>query len=213
MAGEGKRFQEAGYLLPKPFIDMNGSTMIARVMRSITPSQPHRWTLLDRAAVGRTEGAIDTLLHAQATVPAHHPVLVANCDQIIDTSIDHFIWCCTPHVGVMTFTSQNPAHSYVQTDDIGWMTNIAEKEVISSRAVVGVYYFPTALLLFDYCQRVMDAGTDRLNGEYYLSAALKLMLEDKVPMVGVHTDPGTVHMVGTPEQMEDYLKGHPCRDS
>ena len=35
MAGAGNRFRVAGYDLPKPFIDINGSMMIERVLDSI----------------------------------------------------------------------------------------------------------------------------------------------------------------------------------
>jgi len=37
MAGAGQRFKEAGYDLPKPFIDVHGRPMIARVIDSLKP--------------------------------------------------------------------------------------------------------------------------------------------------------------------------------
>ena len=35
MAGNGSRFQQAGYKKPKPFIDVNGIPMIEVVMKNI----------------------------------------------------------------------------------------------------------------------------------------------------------------------------------
>src|SRR5437762_13440225 len=106
MAGEGRRFKEAGYLLPKPFIDVNGKPMITRVMDSITPTCEHRFQLLDRATVGHTEGAVDTLLHAD--IDPDNPVLVANCDQLYHGNINNFLQVSAlSDVGVMTFDSTN----------------------------------------------------------------------------------------------------------
>ena len=35
MAGEGRRFVEAGYKNPKPFIDVHGKPMIVRVLENL----------------------------------------------------------------------------------------------------------------------------------------------------------------------------------
>ena len=43
LAGEGRRFREAGYNMPKPFIDVNGKPMIERVIDNIDPKCPARW--------------------------------------------------------------------------------------------------------------------------------------------------------------------------
>ena len=43
MAGRGSRFYDAGYKLPKPLIDINGSTMIEKVIQNLTPKQQHKF--------------------------------------------------------------------------------------------------------------------------------------------------------------------------
>ena len=45
MAGRGSRFYDAGYKLPKPLIDINGSTMIEKVIQNLTPKQEHKFFL------------------------------------------------------------------------------------------------------------------------------------------------------------------------
>ena len=46
MAGKGKRFSDAGYLLPKPLIDINGEPMIYRVIDSLPESD--KWIFVVR---------------------------------------------------------------------------------------------------------------------------------------------------------------------
>lgn len=35
MAGEGSRFNDVGYVLPKPLIDVNGKPMVQRVIENL----------------------------------------------------------------------------------------------------------------------------------------------------------------------------------
>ena len=46
MAGHGSRFSNAGYKLPKPLIDVKGSTMIERVIKNLTPDQDHKFIFI-----------------------------------------------------------------------------------------------------------------------------------------------------------------------
>ncbi len=172
MAGEGRRFAEAGYTYPKPLIDVAGVTMIQRVMDCLTPSGhgPPRFTLITYAPNrnpednGRvrivplkehTQGAVDTLLQAEFYVD-DGPVLVANCDQWIRPGvIDAFLANSGDgDASVMVFNSTNPHHSYVKLAE-GFVTEVVEKEVISDNAILGVYYFEDSQVLFDYCRKVI----------------------------------------------------------
>lgn len=208
-AGEGRRFREAGYLLPKPFMDVAGKPMIQRVVDSLTPSCPHRFQLLDRALVGKTEGAVDTLL--KADLPDDHPVLVANCDQLVDVPADTIVRALewrAGDAGLLTFTSTNPHHSYVKVDKADRIIEIREKQPISSRAVVGIYWFQSGKLLRTHAERVMGSG-QRFNGEFYVSELLREMIADNNWVYAVHVPDEKVHMLGTPEELERYL----CRAS
>ncbi len=202
MAGEGKRFKEAGYLFPKPFIDVNGKPMIARVMDSITPSCEHKFQLLDRAQVGHTEGAVDTLLRADL---GDNPVLVANCDQLIDFPIDDFLTFANGDSALVTFTAQNPAHSYVLCDMENRVTCIAEKQVISDEAVVGIYYFRSGDLLKEYAELTI-VGNQRFKGEFYVSSMLTLMIDDGLRIGAYRAPNDQIHMLGTPEELTAYLE-------
>lgn len=205
MAGEGRRFKEAGYLLPKPFIDVAGKPMITRVMESITPSCPHRFQLLDRSTVGHTEGAVDTLLRAD--IDPDNPVLVANCDQLIAPGvIDRFLaFAGADTARILTFTSTNPHHSYVTKDEGLWVTAIAEKQVISDEAVVGIYWFQSGQILLDYANKVI-ANNARFKNEFYVSEMFKLMTAEREAVTAIRVDNDQVVMLGTPEELTAYLE-------
>ena len=107
MAGEGARFAKAGYGLPKPFIDVGGKPMIWRRSRepeirqirrrAARPQEPSRRSARTGRQPGRaragstivpvdqlTEGSVCTILLARNEVDRNAPLLIANCDQIVD---------------------------------------------------------------------------------------------------------------------------------
>lgn len=114
MAGAGSRFQEQGYDLPKPLIDVNGKPMFVRSIdnliedfgvepQSITfvidRSQDQTYRISDVikrhygeyspnivALNKRTTGAAMTLRAAGAYLPSDEAVIVMNCDQYVDVA-------------------------------------------------------------------------------------------------------------------------------
>lgn len=214
MAGEGRRFAEAGYVDPKPLIDVAGKTMIERVIDSITPTEgDYRITLVStfpvevpgtfNVLVNPTRGAVDTLLQAAPFVDLDNELLVANCDQLIDWAGVTVTDDTVDDAGLVTFNSTNPHHSYVKTVD-GAVTEIVEKQVISDQAVFGIYWFSTAGLAFKYARRALDRG-ERVNGEYYISSLLALMVGDGLRITTVEVDVNYKHMLGTPEELAIFL--------
>lgn len=198
-AGDGKRFREAGYLMPKPLIPVCGKPMIERVKDSIDPDRRHDWQILTRAVVGETRGAVDTLLRATY---APGPVLVANCDQWLAPGIvdDFLAWTDGPECSLITFQSTNPHHSYVRLDDECLVTEIKEKEVISDEAVAGIYWFKSGKVLENYCRRVLVSG-DTYNGEFYLSSVIAAMVADGLPVTTFPVGWDELAMIGTPEEL------------
>lgn len=100
MAGNGQRFRDAGYVLPKPFLDLNGVPMIVRVKDNLTPIEPHRFIFLARLEQQElvekylsfgsvvyvdklTEGAASTVLLASHLIDNEEPLVIANSDQLV----------------------------------------------------------------------------------------------------------------------------------
>jgi dTDP-glucose pyrophosphorylase len=104
MAGEGSRFKQKGYITPKPFLDIDGLPMIARVMQNVAPREQHRFILIHREehkefllenGIGvhdnvilvplkeKTEGAACTVLTARKYLTPTDPLVIANSDQLV----------------------------------------------------------------------------------------------------------------------------------
>ncbi|MBS1722812.1 MAG: glycosyltransferase family 2 protein [Armatimonadetes bacterium] len=187
-AGAGRRFAEAGFAKPKPFIEIDGVPMIQKVVDNI--AEPHDKVFIlmrtDHLAYVKgtdltkrdnvcfvmvdelTEGAACTVLRARGFIANSTPLLIANSDQIVQ--YDRQAWRESLHEAagaIMTFHSDEPKWSYAQTDENGKVIRVAEKQVISDKATVGVYYFATGLMFVQNAQRMIDNNI-RVNNEFYV---------------------------------------------
>lgn len=218
MAGNGSRFFEAGYDKLKPLIDIKGKPMFVRVLENIKyGTDIHvivRRDHVDEYNIDKmiteacpdavvyileepTEGAACTVLHA-VDPESDEGFLVANCDQLMVWDKELFFTDTGLESTIMTFIPNHdkPIHSYVTVDDHGYVTQLAEKEMISHLATVGVYHFASQKK-FAKGAALMMAMDDRTNGEFYLA-----------PVYNYLTDPIKTHLVeeflglGTPEELE-----------
>ena len=214
-AGTGTRFSEAGYARPKALVDVVGKPMLQRVVENLRPITAHRVVLVSRLdplslhpllekhdiAVHLsqpTEGAIDTILRAKAYI-GDEPLLLANCDQLVNFDVNDFIASANQADGaIVTFKSQRDHHSYVQTDSVGLVYEIAEKRVISAQAVAGVYFFQNGTDFLWGAEQVLEHN-DRYNNEYYVSSALRYMIKDGHKLVSYNAPS---FMLGTPEELQ-----------
>lgn len=153
--------------------------------------------------VGKTKGAIDTILKAFVRMEYAHgkdirqqPLVVANCDQLVKLPEDVGM----PGNGIVfTFRSSNTAHSYVVTDRKDRISSIVEKPESppSDRAVSGVYYFPIADPFLKAC--AYRNKTEK--GEQYVSSALEHMIASGYTLYAV--DAPTA-ILGTPEDFQRF---------
>src|SRR5579863_3965133 len=114
MAGRGSRFADAGYTVPKPLISVHGVPMIRLVVENLRPSESHRFIFICQRVHadeydlrgqlarwapgcvlieidGITEGAACTVLTARDFINSADPLMIANSDQYVDTSIDRYL--------------------------------------------------------------------------------------------------------------------------
>ena len=217
-AGSGTRFRQAGYQVSKPLIPVAGIPMIKRVMTNVAPTKPHRFVIISRmddadiapllgpldTAIHLqhpTEGAIDTILAAGHLVN-YEPLIVANCDQLALADIDAFIKYAHGTDGaLMTFRSANEHHSYVKTNEDGIITEIAEKVVISSQAVTGIYYFSHGIDFIAHCEQVIADNERVANGEFYVSSAISRMIANGRRFVTYDAPCG---ILGTPAELQMF---------
>jgi NDP-sugar pyrophosphorylase family protein len=194
MAGEGSRFAKAGYAKPKPFIDVAGKTMIERVLDNLDATQSAHFVLLAREAhlaaepavvddlasrrditfveVDKlTEGAACTVLLGRSAIVPEAPLLIANCDQIVDFDCSAFVQDALKRgldgsILVFKDVARDPKWSFVRLDDNGLVVELKEKQAISDLATVGIYFF-TRAETFVSSAIDMIANNDRVNNEFY----------------------------------------------
>ena len=230
MAGRGSRFADAGYTTPKPLIDVLGKPMIAQVSDNVRPAQAHRFLYLclqehieqydlrERlAAISPgcevisvdhvTEGAACTVLLAEDYIDNDEPLMIANSDQLVDYPIDEYLKAGEGKDGlIMTVHADGANFSYLCHDEEGRVTLVREKEKISNEATVGIYNYARGKDYVRFAKKMIEDDL-RIKGEFYVAPVYNLLIEAGMH-IGYHnvgTFEGTMHGLGTPEELNAYL--------
>lgn len=232
MAGRGSRFQQAGYAFPKPIIDINGETMIEVVIRNLKPKTGHKfificqkehyekydlYNILKNATDnkfeivqinGITEGAACTVLCAIKFINNDDELIIANSDQFVEFDINDFIKTARSKNKdglIMTFHASHPKWSYAKVDDSGKVIETAEKKIISDKATVGIYYFKKGKDFVDAAQSMIHKNI-RHNNEFYVCPTYNEVILSGKNIFVYDIDAGKMHGLGTPEDLEIFLK-------
>ncbi len=193
MAGNGSRFAQEGYLLPKPLIDVQGVPMIQRVVENLNIDGQYIFivrqdhldkydlrTLLDRIAPGCiivptdgiTEGATCSVLLAASHIDTDTNLLIANSDQFLEWDSSAFLYESMNVDGcISTFEQTDPNDkkwSYASLNTTGFVDRVAEKEVISTHANTGIYFWSKGSDFVRYARQMIDKNI-RTNGEFYIA--------------------------------------------
>ena len=231
MAGAGSRFATAGYKLPKPLIDVNGKPMIQRVVENLNIDgkfifvvqqshfdQYNLGVILPLIAPGceivrvnqLTDGAACTTLLAKEYINNNDHLLIANSDQIVDwDSCDfmHTMLYGAVDGGILSFKdeSMSPKWSFAKTNELGHVTEVAEKNPISDHATVGIYYFNRGSEYVKYAEQMISKNI-RVNNEFYVCPVYNEFIQDdkKIKL----KDCDKMWGIGTPDDLNYYLEHH-----
>lgn len=229
MAGAGSRFAQAGFTFPKPLIEVNGKPMIQVVVENLNIEANFIFIvlaehydkynlryLLELISPGckiivvneLTGGAAETVLKAAWAIDNGNPLLIANSDQFIEWNSNEALYAFTADgvdAGVLTFEATHPKWSYAKVGEDGFVSEVAEKKVISNEATVGIYYWKHGQDFVHYA-RVMMELNDRTNGEFYVCPVFNWAIKDgkKVRVKRVKSMWG----IGTPEDLNTFLTNY-----
>lgn len=159
-----------------------------------------------------TDGAACTVRAAAPYLHPEIPVVVANCDQVFELhDAPEYTWSDFMEdydSGILVFDEpgRDPKWSYVEVDDHNRAVRVAEKQPISDLATVGVYYWGSAALMFTSIGEMIIAN-DTFNDEFYLCPAFNYIIKSSA-VVGTYSIK-KMHGLGTPEDLETFLKLHP----
>ena len=229
MAGAGSRFAQAGYTFPKPLIEVRGKPMIQVVVENLNieanyiflVQKDHYETynlkyLLNLIAPGCkivqvdgiTEGAACTTLLAKEYIDNNAPLVMANSDQFVEWNSNECMYAFSADSidgGILTFKATHPKWSYAKLNEDGFVSEVAEKKVISDEATVGIYYWRHGSDYVKYAEQMIDKNI-RTNGEFYTCPVFNEAISDgkKIRVKNIEKMWG----IGTPEDLNYFLDNH-----
>jgi NDP-sugar pyrophosphorylase family protein len=224
MAGLGSRFADAGYSKPKPLIDVKGVPMVKAVVDSLDIDGRyifivqrkhsvvyHLLDVLDEIAPGcliveidgPTDGAARTTLAAKDFIDNDQPLIIANSDQVVEWDSDVFTALIKSNHAIALFTATESKWSYAEIED-GLISRVAEKEVISSNASVGIYGWSKGSDYVKYAEQMISKDI-RTNNEFYICPVYNEAIQDGKKVIPYFVD--KMYGIGTPEDLDEYLRG------
>jgi len=226
MAGAGSRFAQQGYTFPKPLIEVNGKPMIQVVVENLNieahyifiVQQEHYENynlkyLLNLIAPGCdivqlngiTEGAACSTLLAKEYINNNLPLIIANSDQYVEWNSNECMYSFMADEidgGIITFKSTHPKWSYALVGDNGFVSEVAEKKVISNEATVGIYYWKKGSDYVKYAEQMIDKNI-RVNNEFYVCPVFNQAIADNKKIKSKSID--SMWGIGTPEDLNHFL--------
>lgn len=222
MAGLGSRFKEEGFDEIKPLILLNKRPLFVKALNSLKDIindsrisliickedqisekvekclKQTTWNYQIIEIDKRTQGPAETLFHSKNHINHDLPLLSLDCDlyfscqsffKEIVNGKDHLL---------CYFNSTQPRYSYIKTDTSSQVIDIAEKNPISDKALIGAYFFRQAETLFDL--NVNFSQTE----EVFISHLIKKLLTKDAIFTAYPSDQ---HLsFGTPEELKLNLK-------
>lgn len=225
LAGKGKRMLDGGHKLPKPMLIAGDKSILEWGMGSIDTRDCNLIFVVRREHVltysidsflkrkygddinlvvvdGETEGSADSCLRAKSYINNDIPLIIF-CPDVSFTPVfkpedKHF-----KHGGsLLTFKANSTNYSYVQIDKDGFVSQTAEKIVISENASVGVYCFETGSFFIDLVTAAMQNKYKEAN-EYFIAPLYNLF--SAVGRKATTQSVDDMYIMGTPEEL-DFFK-------
>ena len=226
MAGAGSRFKEAGYIFPKPLIEINNKPMIQWVIESlkldgnfifiVQKEHQEKYNINSVLKILKpnckiieldhiTEGAACTTLLAKKFINSNNPLIIANSDQYISwDSIKSMYNFNSKKVdgSILTFEAIHPKWSYAKVDKNNLVTEVAEKKVISKNATVGVYFWKKGSDYVKYAEQMISKNI-RVNNEFYVCPVYNEAIGDNKKIIIDNVS--EMHGLGTPDDLNNFL--------
>ena len=231
MAGAGSRFAEQGYTFPKPLIEVGNKPMIQVVVDNLNIDanyifivQSEHYEKYNLETVlnmikpgctivqvdGVTEGAACTTLLAREFIDNDQPLIIANSDQFVEWNSNEVLYAFSTEGvdgGILCFDSTHPKWSYAKLDGDGFVSEVAEKQPISTNATVGIYYWARGSLYVS-CADTMIAKDIRVNNEFYVCPVFNEAIEQGSKIRIKHIADDGMWGLGTPEDLNHFLSNY-----
>lgn len=229
MAGIGHRFKVKGFDDIKPMIKIGDSRMIELAIKSIGVDGNFIFivnksngqceelkeilsTIVNNPLIIEidylTEGPASSVLLAKEYINNDTPLIVANCDQIMEWDSDNFTNSLetTDKDGlVVTYNVLTEKNSYVKLGNDGNAILFAEKEIISEYSLNGIHFWKKGSDFVDSAESMIQKNI-RVNNEFYIAPTYNEMVKNNKKIGVYHIDKSNHWSVGTPDDLEKYIK-------
>lgn len=226
MAGEGKRFSDAGYTVPKPFIELNGKPMFLNAVDSLPKASQQIFIsaqtipdpLLPQGSINilverTTAGQASTCLLAKSFINNDEPLLIAACDNGLQFSQQKFEEL-TKDADCIIFTFRHHPAVIPHPEQYGWVKvqgDVAfsvsckkpvSEQPINDHAITGAFWFARGKYFVQAAEQ-MIAQNRRVNGEFYVDECMNDAIAAKLKVKVMEVDKYICW--GTPNDLKTYL--------
>lgn len=231
LGGIGQRFKDNNYKKPKSLINIFGKPIIHYLLSNLLLSDDttiyipyndeysnYRFedylkkefstcNFLFFKLPKQTRGAVETINIALNNIKLDdQPILCLDGDNFYTTDIVK-LWNGENKVFYFEDNLENPIYSYVQIKD-GILTDIVEKEKISTYACTGAYGFSSYSNLLHFTTKLLNENMMQKN-EFYTSGVIKEMINSNIEIKGEHIKKDHWHCIGTPMLLKQFYNNYP----
>lgn len=230
MAGLGSRFSKTGIAEPKPLIRVNQKTLIEHSIKSFDvdgkfifvtrkyddPSYSAELKSLLKTLrpeceiieIDRvTNGASQTALCAKVCINNSTPLVIYNCDQIINWNPREFLrFAEDPSVdgAVVLHKDRDPKNSFAEIKN-SRVVQVVEKNPISSDALIGFHYWKRGSDFVESAEKLLAEFTFHGRPECYISETYNYLIQQGSNIFPYFVAPNIYIPLGTPEDVARYL--------
>ena len=226
MGGLGERFRKAGYAVPKYEIEARGKTLFEWSVLSLKDFWQEKFIFLVRAEDQATrfiedtckilgvekihvvelnhltKGQAETAMYAHEYWDAEAAMLIYNIDTYVEPG--HLkVSDMTGDGAIPCFFAEGTHWSFVRLDERGRVVEVREKERISDHCSLGAYYFRSCNLYADLYRRFYVEGSPEIS-EQYIAPMYNVLLADGGDVRLIEIARESVHVLGTPEELEAF---------
>ena len=231
IAGRGQKFEESGYIFPKPLVEIKGKPMIQIVVENIKLNERYNQQFIfivnkkdyQKFAIGDvlrllsaeskiiiaesdTKGSACSVLLASEYIDADDPLIIANGDQYLDMDLNLFIEDAKNRKldgSVLIFESIHPRWSFVKVDETGYVVEAAEKRPISRNATAGIYYYKKGSFFVEAAKEMIRKKTMVME-QYFVCPAYNEMILKGMKIGVFKIDANKMYGLGTPEGVKEF---------
>lgn len=237
MAGNGSRFINEGYDTPKPLIDVLGKPMVEWVLDDFKNIENKKFIFIcrkehqDRHSIKDvleslapgceivfvdhlTQGAACTTLLASESINNNKALIIVNADQYVEWDECEFMRFASDDLdaAILTFESESAKYSYVRLSEQGFVTEVAEKKVISNEATGGVYFWKHGADYVRYANEMIKKEI-RVNNEFYVCPVFNEAILGQKKIKTFKIGRNKMWDLGTPDDLRIFVEAYGPKSS